>query len=158
MGNSLPVQYMDKTRVYYETQGFERPYQWARHDDTPFCSLQKPLSASTVATITTGVTYQREESDIRFIDSVPIYPLPERLYADDLAWDKKATHMEDVGSYLPLESLAAERNRGRIKDLASQFHCVPTEYSQRRTREHDAPKILELCREDKADLAILVPL
>ena len=112
MGNSLPVQYMDKTRVYYETQGFERPYQWARHDDTPFCSLQKPLSASTVATITTGVTYRREESDIRFIDSVPIYPLPERLYADDLAWDKKATHMEDVGSYLPLRALRDKQTGG----------------------------------------------
>ena len=158
MNNSSPVQYMEKTRVYYEIQGFERAYEWARHDDTPFCSLKKPLSVSTVVTITTGVTYQREESDIRFIDSVPILPIPDRLYADDLAWDKKATHMEDVGSYLPLKSLAGKRDGGRIKELATRFHCVPTEYSQRRTREHDAPNVLDLCREDMAHIAILIPL
>jgi hypothetical protein len=35
---------------------------------------------------------------------------------------------------------------------------VPTEYSQRRTIEQDAPEILRRCREDEADAALLVPL
>ena len=158
MRRHSPVQYIHKTKVFYESQGFERPYEWARNDETPFCTVRKPLSASTVTTITTGASYRREESDIRFIESIPINPIPSRLYADDLAWDKKATHMDDVGSYLPLRALRDKQTGGRIGELATRFHCVPTEYSQRRTREHDAPKILELCREDKADLAILVPL
>jgi len=39
-----------------------------------------------------------------------------------------------------------------------RFHCVPTDYSQRRTREQDAPALLERLREDAADVALLVPL
>jgi hypothetical protein len=35
---------------------------------------------------------------------------------------------------------------------------VPTEYSQRRTREQDAPEILRRSREDGADAALLVPM
>ncbi len=42
--------------------------------------------------------------------------------------------------------------------LAARFHGVPTDYSQRRTLENDAPEILERCREDGVDVALLVPL
>jgi len=35
---------------------------------------------------------------------------------------------------------------------------VPTDYSQRRTLEQDAPEILRRCREDEVDVALLVPL
>ena len=84
-------------------------------------------------------------------------PPPERLYANDLSWDKDATHMEDRGSYFPVAPLLAAREDGRIGDLAERFHCVPTDYSKRRTREVDAPEILKRCREDAADVALLVP-
>ena len=47
---------------------------------------------------------------------------------------------------------------GRIGALARRFHCAPTEYSQRRTRQTDAPEILKRCREDGADIALLVPI
>jgi len=35
---------------------------------------------------------------------------------------------------------------------------VPTEYSQRRTTERDAPEILRRCREDGVEAALLAPL
>jgi hypothetical protein len=35
---------------------------------------------------------------------------------------------------------------------------VPTEYSQRRTLEIDAPDLLTRLREDETDVALLVPL
>ena len=53
------------------------------------------------------------------------------------------------------EALAAQ---GRIGSVAPRFHGVPTDYSQRRTIEQDAPQILERCREDGVDVALLVPL
>lgn len=31
-----PVRYIDKTRDYYLSQGYEKPYQWAQYDDVPF--------------------------------------------------------------------------------------------------------------------------
>ena len=158
MSSDKPVRYIDKTRDYYEAQGFETAYEWAKNSDTPFHTLGKPLSTSTVVTITTGATYVREESDVRFVDSADIGSLPERLYAEDLSWDKRATHLDDIGSYLPIEALVGKKKEGRIAKIAERFHCVPTEYSQRRTQEHDAPEVLLRCREDKADVALLVPL
>ena len=83
---------------------------------------------------------------------------PERLYTDDLAWDKQATHTDDVESFLPIERLRAHAAAGRIGSLTARFHGVPTDYSQRRTIEVDAPEVLRRCREDEADVALLVPL
>jgi len=83
---------------------------------------------------------------------------PERLFTDDLAWDKAATHTRDVESYVPMKRLAELVREGRIGSLAARFHGVPTDYSQRRTIEQDAPEVLARCREDGVDVALLVPL
>ena len=83
---------------------------------------------------------------------------PERLFTDDLAWDKEATHTRDVESFLPIRRLQELASAGRIGRVAKRFHGVPTDYSQRRTIEQDAPQILERCREDGVDVALLVPL
>ena len=42
--------------------------------------------------------------------------------------------------------------------LAPRFHGVPTEYSQRKTLEEDAPEVLRRLRDDGAEAAILVPI
>ena len=156
--NTQPVRYMERTRRYYEAQGFERAYRWAHFEDVPFMPLAKPLAESKLALVTTSALYDRVESDPRYVDSAPTAAPPERLFANDLAWDKKATHMDDRPSYLPIEPLRELVAAGRLGALAERFHCAPTEYSQRRTREADAPEILERCRADRADLALLVPL
>ena len=90
--------------------------------------------------------------------SGPTADPPEKLYTGDRAWDREATHTDDVESFLPLASLKAHAEAGRIAGLAQRFHGVPTDYSQRNTLEKDAPEILERCREDSADIALLVPL
>ena len=152
------VSYMERTRLYYEAQGFERSYQWAQHNDVPFLRPEKPLNDSRVSVVTTGSLYDRLMTDPRFVDSGDSADMPEFLYASDLAWDKKATHMRDLGSYLPISVLNEMVDAGNLGSVAPRFHCLPTEYSQRRTREVDAPEILKRCREDGADLALLVPL
>lgn len=154
----VPVPYMERTRRYYEAQGFERAYVWAHFDEVPFAPLAKPLAESTLAVVTTSALYDREATDPRYVASASMSSPPDRLYANDLAWDKNATHMDDRGSYLPLEPLAELVRQGRIGKLADRFHCAPTEYSKRRTLASDAPEILKRCREDGADLALLVPL
>ena len=45
---------------------------------------------------------------------------------------------------------------GRIGELATNFHSVPTLRSQRKTIERDAPEILERLREEEIDAAVLV--
>ena len=155
---SQPVAYMERTRRYYAAQGFEKAYAWAHFDDAPFAPLAKPLADCTLALVTTAARYEREESDPRYVDSGSVSSPPQRLYADDLSWDKNATHLDDRGSYLPIEPLRELVAEGRLGALAPRFHCAPTEYSQRRTRQADAPEVLKRCREDGADIALLVPL
>jgi hypothetical protein len=158
------VSYIDRTRDYYAAQGYVKPYAWARHTDAPFARLPKPLAQCRVAVITTASPWR----DARPVDGVlrggkqvwsgDAAAPPEHLYTDDLAWDKQATHTRDVDSFVPLRRLAECAAAGRIGSLAPRFHGVPTDYSQRRTTEHDAPEILRRCREDDVDAALLVPL
>jgi len=153
-----PTRYMDRTRDFYAAQGFEKPYVWAHFDAIPFTPLRMPLARSRLALITSAALYDRQPTDVRAVASAPVSPPPQRLYGNDLAWDKTVTHMDDPGSYFPLDALRSAAADGRLGGLTPRFHCVPTEYSQRRTQSQDAPEILRRCREDGADIALLVPL
>jgi hypothetical protein len=160
MKQSAPycVPYMERSRLYYEAQGFETPYTWAHFAEVPFSPLAKPLSDSTLALLTTSSLYDRAATDPREVASGSTAEPPARLFANDLAWDKKATHLDDLNSYFPIDHLQALISEGRIGALVERFHCVPTEYSQRRTTMDDAPELLRRCREDGVDVALLVPL
>ncbi len=153
-----PIGYMARTRRYYAAQGFDKPYAWAHFDDVPFTPLAKPVVESTLALVTTMALHDRDESEPRHVASGSTSEPPDRLFGEDLAWDRTATHLEDRESYFPIDALHTLVRGGHVGTLAERFHCVPTEYSQRRTRDADAPEILRRCREDGADIALLVPL
>lgn len=159
-----PVRYIERTRAYYEAQGYEKSYRWAHFDDVPFASLPKPLAECRVALVTTARRWVEDAAQDRIVGgaqevwSGSCAEPPERLATEHLSWDKEATHTDDVESFLPIRRLRAYAEAGRIGSLADRFHGVPTDYSQRRTRETDAPEILRRCREDGADVALLVPL
>jgi D-proline reductase (dithiol) PrdB len=158
------VSYIDRTREYYGAQGYEQAYRWARFHGVPFAPLPKPLAECRVTVITTAspICEQRVRDGVlrggKEVWSGDASEPPERLFTDDLAWDKETTYTDDVESFLPLGQLAGYVAVGRIGSLASRFHGVPTDYSQRRTSEDDAPEILRRCREDAVDVALLVPL
>ncbi|RJQ78702.1 MAG: hypothetical protein C4519_11950 [Desulfobacteraceae bacterium] len=82
-------------------------------------------------------------------------PQPERLFTDHLSWDKEATHTSDVESFLPLKRLSEYARQGRIGAASPRFYGVPTDYSQGRTNQKHAPRILELAREDGLDAILL---
>ena len=52
--NHQPVPYMERSRLYYEAQGFTRAYTWAQFDDAPFSPMPKPLAESRLVLITTA--------------------------------------------------------------------------------------------------------
>ena len=161
--HSTFVRYIDRTREYYEAQGFERPYRWASHEDAPFTPLSKPLSDSVVGLITTANEpspadwKEGEPRPLRRVHSFPSSD-PPALYTNDLSWHKLVTNTDDLDSYLPIHRLQELADEGRVSRLASRCHGVPTEYSQRLTIERDAPEVLRLLREDGVDVAMLVPL
>jgi D-proline reductase (dithiol) PrdB len=152
------VAYITRTREYYQAQGFDKAYSYAQHDDAPFTPLAKPLTQCTVGLVTTASTTFRAPLEPRKIDSGSTLNPPQRLYTDDLSWDKQATHTDDLNSFCPIKHLDTLGRRGVIGSLAPRFHCAATEYSHRATLEQDAPEILRRLQEDQADVALLVPL
>ena len=156
--NKEQVQYIERTRLYYEAQGFSASYQYAQNETTPFQALSKPLGQSRVGLVTTASRYFRADLEPRKVDYGVSREIPEQLYTSDLSWDKEATHTDDVNSFCPIETLNELQADGTIGSISPRFVCAPTEYSQRATIEQDAPEILAALREDEADVALLVPL
>jgi hypothetical protein len=151
------VSYIDKSREYYLARGYGNPYRWAHHQDAPFAPLAKPLSQSRVALVSTAAR-ARESASLMEVYSAPTAPPPVALFTDHRSWDKQATHTRDTESFLPVRRVAEFADIDRIGALSPRFYGVPTDFSQRRTVDQYAPAVLELCRADAADVALLVPL
>ena len=160
MGNT-PVEYMERTRLYYRALGYEQDYRWAYHGDVPFSRLGKPISELRLALITSANQpgpWSEEKPPKRQIWSGEIATAPQSLYTQDLAWDKASTHMRDRESYLPIAALTRLVERGLLGGLTENFHGVPTMYSHRVTTETNAPEILRRVEAGHADAALLVPI
>jgi len=165
--HDVPVLYMQRTRDYYQALGFGA-YRWAHYADTPFTPLAKPLAQSRLALITTAAPYQPDKGDqgpgAKYNAAAKFYKtfsessetIPD-LRISHVGYDRKHTHAEDPNTWLPLKQLQLAVKAGRIGALTPRFHGAPTNRSQRVTLETDAPEILARCREDGADVALLVP-
>ncbi|MEP1122441.1 MAG: glycine/sarcosine/betaine reductase selenoprotein B family protein [Ilumatobacter sp.] len=156
------VSYIDKSREYYQAQGFEHPYRWAAFDEVPFSPSSKPLNESRVAVVTTSFLHHHDSAHGapatgKVVYHHPVAEVPARMFTDDLSWDKQETHTDDTESFLPLGALRSLADDGVIGSLNGRFFGVPTEYSQRKTGL-DADEIAAWCTEDGVDIALLVPL
>lgn len=164
----LPIRYIDRSRAYYLALGYDNPYRWAHNVGAPFVALTKSLSRSRVALITTAAPFKPDAGDqgpwarynasAKFTEvyTMPIEPAPD-LRISHLGYDRKHTSAEDINTYFPLAQLTEATSDRRIGELNSRFYGLPTLRSQRLTTERHAPRILDLCREDGIDAAILVP-
>ena len=159
--DTAPVRYIDRTRAYYRALGYAKDYVWSTYHDVPFTPLAKPLADSRIGLVTTasaGDPAAHGPGYVRRVWSGPVAPPPQELFTANLAWDKESTHTRDRESFLPIETVSALVGEGRVGGLAAHFHGVPTEYSQRKTIDDDAPQVLRRLRDDGADAAILCPL
>jgi len=164
----LPIRYIDRSRAYYLALGYDNPYRWAYNVDAPFAPLTKPLAESRVALVTTAAPFKLDAGDqgpwapynatAKFTEvySMPIDPPPD-LRISHLGYDRKHTSAADINTYFPLARMKEAAAEGRIGALNSQFYGLPTLRSQRLTTQRDAPRILERCREDGIESAVLVP-
>jgi hypothetical protein len=163
----LPIRYIDRSRAYYQALGYGEPYRWAQNTDVPFARLTKPASRSLVALITTAAPFQPDAGDqgpgaaynagAKFVEpySMAIEPAPD-LRISHLTYDRKHTTAADINTYFPLQRLKEAAADGPVGQLNDRFYGVPTLRSQRLTRDHHAPEILGMCREDGVEAAILV--
>lgn len=152
-----PVKYIDRTRAFYLSKGFPKPYAWAQNSHSSFTPLGKPLEQSRLALITTAMPMDTagQERGLHIRDR---QPAPEILSTNDLAWDKETTHTNDLDSYFPLNHLLDLVEQNALGSIADQYYCVPTLFSQNHTCKVDAPNILKSLQADNVDIALLVPL
>ena len=160
------VRYIDKTREYYRTQGYDKPYKWAHFEEAPFTSITKPLAKSRIALVSTGEVEVRDielsEDENQMGNVGGVYSIPsstpeDRLFSASHSYDKHATTLEDINAFFPAARLHEAVESGRISGLTERFIGVYNAYSQRRTMERDAPEVLRRLREDGADIAVMVP-
>lgn len=166
--DDVPIPYMARTRAYYQALGYETPYLWAHHTETPFAPLRKPLAQCRVALVTTAAPFRPEFGDqgpgaaynasAKFFQvySQSIEGRPD-VRISHIAYDRKHTSAEDPATWFPLAALKQAVVAGRIGRLAPRFHGLPTNRSHRVTIEDDCPALLEALRADRADAALLVP-
>jgi hypothetical protein len=158
--DGTPVPYMERTRNYYRALGYEQDYVWAHFDDVPFTRPAKPLSQLNVALITTAGPPDLSNRDAkgRKRPWACDVSAPPAGFDTDLAWDRESTHVDDRETFLPIDAMRKMVARGVIGSLSPRFIGAPTDYSHRKTLEEDAPEILRLLREDRADAALLAAL
>jgi len=168
MDDDGPVPYMTRTREWYLALGYDNPYRYAHFIDVPFAPLAKPLSQSTVTLLTTAAPYQPDKGHqgpgapynaaAKFYSPYLIDTSQDHdLRISHVAIDRKHTSMEDSNSWFPLPLMRKLVKENRIGRLAPHFHGVPTNRSQRHTLEVDAPVIVQRCKDEQADAAVLVP-
>ncbi|MDR3087147.1 MAG: hypothetical protein LBU45_04270 [Azoarcus sp.] len=165
-GQTEAIPYMARSCDWYLALGYDNPYVWAHHDETPFAPLLKPLTQSRIALVTTAAPWQPDKGEqgpgAPYNAAAKFY----RVYSGDssenhdvrishVAIDRKHTSMEDSGTWFPLPILRELSATGKFI-LAPRFHGVPTNRSQQHTRETDAPELLARCRADGVDAALLV--
>ena len=159
-GSGPPVPYMERTRKYYRALGYTNDYAWAHHADVPFVRPVKPVGAMKGALISTarpGDRSHRDERNRRHVWSGLVASPPEN-FDTDVAWDKESTHTDDRETFLPIDAAQRLIADGTLGALGPRFHTAPTDYSQRKTTERDAPEILRRLREDEVDAAVLTAL
>jgi len=163
---SSSVRYIDKTREYYLAEGYDTPYRWAHFDEAPFTPLKKPLSECCITIVSTSDVAMKadqdesEESEHTLIGNV--YEIPSDVKASDLFsrqehYDRYATILDDVDSFFPITRLHESVAEGRVGRVSPFLYGVFTAYSQRKTKETDAPEVLKRCRENGVDVAVLTP-
>jgi D-proline reductase (dithiol) PrdB len=163
-----PIGYMQRTREWYLALGYGNPYRWAHYADVPpFTRPVGALAECSATIVTTAAPYRAEHGP-----QVPGGPYngaakfhevysgdtatDQKLRIDHVAIDRKHTSMEDSGTWFPLPALRRAVQQARVGKLAPRFHGAPTNWSQRRTIEVDAPEIVARCRADGVDVALLV--
>jgi D-proline reductase (dithiol) PrdB len=166
--DDVPIQYMARTRAYYQAIGYDVPYRWAHHSGAPFQPLTKSLALSRVAIVTTAAPYDPTKGDqgpgALYNGGAKFYQVYDGdtsvdhdLRISHIAYDRVHSTADDSGTWFPLPALRTLARQGRIGDIAPRFYGAPTNRSHRVTTETDAPEIVARAKADGVDVAVLVP-
>ncbi|MEM1045329.1 MAG: glycine reductase [Pseudomonadota bacterium] len=162
-----PIAYLERIRAYYLALGYGTPYSFAHYDHVPFHRPEKPMAESRLAIVTTAAPFQAGKGDqgpgapyngaAKFFS---VYSGPSDRDPDlriaHVAIDRDHTTAEDQNSYFPLPAFRRLVADGCLGALGPRFHGLPTNRSQKTTRDVDCPELSRRCREDAVDAVVLV--
>ena len=168
MSSSPPLPYIQRIREYYQALGYGTSYKWAHFNDVPFSKPTKPVAESRLTIVTTAAPFQPGSGDqgpgapyngaAKFFS---VYSQATNVEPDlcisHVAIDRMHTTAEDQNSYFPLKAFRELHENGKLGAITPRFHGLPTNRSQRITLEIDCVELLRRCREDRVDIAVLVP-
>jgi D-proline reductase (dithiol) PrdB len=168
MNQETPLNYIARIKEYYQVLGYGEPYRWAHFEGVPFTRFQKPLSEATIGIVTTAARYDPDKGDqgpgavhnglAKFYSVYTQTTTGEPdLRISHIAYDRTHTEATDQGSYFPLRALRKLEESGRVGKLSPRFYGLPTNRSQQTSLEVDCVALIERCREDNIDAAVLVP-
>lgn len=165
--DDAPIAYMQRTRAYYLALGYDNPFRWAHFSDAPFARLAKPLSATRLALVTTAAPHRYDKGDqgpgAAYNAGAKFYEVyarpfegPHDLRISHIAYDRTHNRADDQESWLPLAALRAAFAEGRALP-APRLYGFPTNRSQARTIDIDAPALVAMMKDDGVDAAVFVP-
>ncbi len=160
----MAVEFMKNIAERYQRLGYPI-YRWFHAEsDPPWAPLGKPLAECRVGMLSTSGAYALGQVAYHYKDDTSIRAIPadtpdEQLRFSHLTENYLVDARRDPQCMVPtsaLRRLMADRVIGGL--AAKVFSCMGAVYSQRRVREEVAPALLQAFRDQRADVALLVPL
>lgn len=173
MGESPAIRYIERTHAYYRRKGGTNDYRYAHFEDGPFQRPLKPVAESRLVLISSaGFVVVPDDApppapyrgiNIGEKDRVEVFDIPSATPADRIhyvtgAHNRRDSPMDDPDAFFPVTRLRELQAAGRIGGLAENFLRIRPCYSQRKTRELDAPEVLRRCRAQGVDVALFAPI
>ena len=157
-----PVEYIRSITRQYARLGY-KPYAWVYNTDSPpWEPLRKPLGRCRVGLVASGGIYRRGQLAFHSKDDTSLRLIPTDVRTEDLrtshfAYDQTDAR-RDPNVVFPIDTLRGLVKEGVIGGLTN--HAIAFMggiYSSRRVREETAPAIARILMDERADLALLVP-
>ena len=162
------LEYIPRIKAYYQALGYETPYVWAKLHDVAFTQLCRPLVKARIGIVTTAAPFRVDAGDqgpdaphnglAKFfkVFANPIKPEPD-VRISHVAYDRVHTLALDQRTYFPLQALMAMSKRGVIGCVSPNYYGLPTNRSERITKDVDGPALVDMCKADGVDGVVLVP-
>ena len=166
--HDVPIPYMQRIRDYYAALGYGTPYEWAHYVEVPFQPLRKPLGQSRVAIVTTAAPYKADKGDqgagAPYNAAAKFYAVYSGdasqgpRFAHFACCDRPQAHVGRRSRHLFSAARIAARGGARADRVGGAALSRSAHQSQPRARRLnvDCPEILERCRADAVDAAVLV--
>lgn len=146
-------------------KGGMKPYGWFAPKEPPaFAPVTKPLSQCKVGMISTSGCYAVGDQAYTYKDDPTTRTIPINTPVSDLRFSHFTENYlsdgrRDPSCIYPLETLRRLKNDNVIGSLPENvFSCMGANYSTKGTIEKVGPNVAAMFKEQKIDVALIVPM